>query len=870
MRDPLILPLAAVICGILLARDVVFSRFDAAWPAVMFLFLAALTAGRSRWLRHTCTALTLLFTGVLSETWHRPGPPPEIDAGLRETVLLEGCVVEPSAFSNDREQFTLELDQGARARVSLALEDEPLALDNLRLALDNQRLALDDQRPALAHDRPAQRFEYGQRVEIDARIRTPRDFHNPGSFDYAGYLARQKIFWTATMTRGSQARVLAGRCGSRAMAAIFALRETALDRIEKLYAGDEYTTGMMEAVLIGETSKLEKIWTVNFRRTGTFHALVISGAHVVVLAAALMFLLRVCAVPEIPALTVTAGAAWLYALVSGFSPPVGRAAAGFTMYLIARLFFRRGRVMNLLAAVGIAYLLWDPGELLDASFQLSFLSVGAIGALAAPLLERTCAPFSRGLQGIASVGADPHLEPRVAQFRVEVRLAAETFHYWTRLPVRWILEPLGWMLRAVLFAFEMAVISTVIQIGLALPMAEYFHRISFTGLSANLIIVPLLEAAVPIGFFAIFSGWNWAATAAGWLLKIAARTADWHARIEPSWRVTDPPLWLALGFTAALIAFALLVRHRRGRWFSASAVLALFVLLLWQPWPAKITPGTLELTAIDVGQGDSLLVVFPQGRRMVIDGGGVLQFGRRRRKPNLDTGEDVVSPYLWSREIRRIDILVATHAHEDHSGGIAALMENFRPRELWVGANPAPALVERARQLHIRTVAMRASTSFDFSGARIEVLSLPADYAAKADGNNDTLAFRIAYGARSFLLTGDMERPMEQRLLDDQRLGHTDVLKVGHHGSKTSTTEPFLEAVSPAVAVISAGYGNSFGHPHRDILARLAERHAAILRTDLDGLVTIRTDGHRLTLDRMSWHETSPAVAFDWAMVAGR
>jgi competence protein ComEC len=862
MRDPLILPLTAVVCGILLGRAVGFSTLDAAWPWVVFLVLAALTAGRSRWLRRTCVALALLFTGVLAETWHRPGPPPRIDAGLRETVLLEGCVVEPSAFSNDREQFTLELDQGARARVSLALDDE-------RSALDNERLAPDDDHPALADDRLARRLEYGQRVEVEARIRPPRNFHNPGSFDYAGYLARQKIFWTATMTRGSQAKVLAGRCGSPAMAAIFALREAALDRLEKLYAGDEYTTGMMEAVLIGETSKLEKIWTVNFRRTGTFHALVISGAHVVVLAAVLMFLLRVCAVPEIPALAATAGAAWLYALVSGFSPPVARAAAGFTMYLIARFFFRRGRVMNLLAAVAIAYLLWDPGELLDASFQLSFLSVAAIGALAAPLLEGGPAPFARGLKGIADVAADPHLEPRVAQFRVEVRLAAETVHYWFRLPLRWVLEPLGWLLRAALFAFEMAVISTVIQIGLALPMAEYFHRISFTGLTANLIIVPLLEAAVPIGFFAIFSGWRWAAAVAGWLLKIAARTADWHARIEPSWRVTDPPLWLALGFTAALIAFALLVRHRRGRWFSATAVLALFALLLWQPWPAKVTPGTLELTAIDVGQGDSLLVVFPEGRRMVIDGGGVLQFGRRQRKPNLDTGEDVVSPYLWSREIRRIDVVVATHAHEDHSGGIAALMENFRPRELWVGTNPAPALIERAGQLHIRTVAMHAAASFDYSGARIEVLSPPADYAAKAPGNNDSLAFRIGYGARSFLLTGDMERPMEQRLLDDQRLRHADVLKVGHHGSKTSTTEPFLEAVSPSIAVISAGYGNSFGHPHRDILARLVESHAAILRTDLDGLVTIRTDGRGLTLDRMSWHEALPGVAFDWAIAAG-
>src|SRR4029077_7943445 len=112
MRDPLILPLFVLVCGILLDRAVSFSRFEATWPWVAFLVLAALTARRSRWLQRTSVALALLFTGVLAETWHRPGPPPEIDAGMRETVLLAGCVVEPSAFSNEREQFTLELDQG--------------------------------------------------------------------------------------------------------------------------------------------------------------------------------------------------------------------------------------------------------------------------------------------------------------------------------------------------------------------------------------------------------------------------------------------------------------------------------------------------------------------------------------------------------------------------------------------------------------------------------------------------------------------------------------------------------------------------------------------------------------------------------------
>src|SRR5262249_12737955 len=156
--------------------------------------------------------------------------------------------------------------------------------------------------------------------------------------------------------------------------------------------------------------------------------------------AVLLFLLRICGAPEISALFLTALAAWIYALVSGFSAPVVRAAGGFTLYLIARFFFRRGRVMNLLAAVALIYLTWDPDQLFDASFQLSFLSVAAIGALVAPLFETTLTPKARGMRMIHNLDADPHLEPRVAQLRVELRLAAETVSLFSHVPQRWILS----------------------------------------------------------------------------------------------------------------------------------------------------------------------------------------------------------------------------------------------------------------------------------------------------------------------------------------------------------------------------------------------------------------------------------------------
>ena len=858
MRDPLVLPLVAITAGILLSRAAPFTVAEAAWAVGAFCALWALSVWRgSRWLARMCAALALISTGTLTEAWHRPGNAPEIDAGSREIVLLDGCVVEPSVFSPNREQFTLELAPGARARVSLFAEDRAPDEDAALQPAQTLQTA-----PTL------QALHYGQRVEIEARIRPPRNFRNPGAFDYAGYLAVQKIFWTATMTRGSSPKFLQGRCGSRAWKAIFVLREAALTRLDRLYAGNEYATGMMEAVLLGETSKLERIWTENFRRTGTFHALVISGAHVAVLAGVLLFFLRLCALPEIPALALTAAAAWLYALVTGFSPPVGRAAGGFTLYLAARFFFRRGRVINLLAAVAIAYLLAAPVELFDASFQLSFLSVAAIGAVAAPVLKATSGPYLSGLRGISHVEVDPHLAHAVAQLRVEIRLLAETVGWWTHLPVRWTATAIAALARVFLFAWELALVSTVIQIGLALPMAEYFHRVSFTGLSANLVVVPLLSAVVPLGFLAIFTGWRWIAALAGWLLGLAARTADWHARIEPSWRITSPPWWLASGFVIALIALGILVNRRIGRWVAGAAALGFFAILLWQPWQPDVGRGTLEMTAIDVGQGDSILLVFPRGKIMLVDGGGVLSYGPRNRRTNLDIGEDVVSPYLWTRGIRRLDVLVVTHAHEDHSGGALAIAENFRPARIWVGANPSPAILAAAARLHIPVEALHAADTFDFGGARIQPLSPPEDYANSLPGNNDSLALRVSYGARSFLLTGDMERPMEQRLLAGTGLAHADVLKVGHHGSKTSTTQEFLDATMPQVAVISAGFENSFGHPHRDVIGRLAERHSAILRTDLDGLVTVRTDGLHLWYDQTAWGGSQTAPGFGWVISA--
>ncbi len=816
MRDPLVAPLAATAIGILISRFVSFEIRELLAAGAGFLLLALLAGWRrSRPLEWVCAMLAMAVAGAFLATLHRPGAPPVLDAAFNETVILSGCVVTPPSLYEGRNQFLLELEPGARARVNLYLREGEAP-------------------PAL---------RYGQKIEIDGRVRRPHNFGNPGAFDHAGYLARQDIYWAVSATGTASVHPLEGACGSPFWSAVFRMRTGALERIEALYRGNAWAVGMMQAILIGESSQLEKVWTEHFRRTGTYHALVISGLHITVLAGFLLFLLRMVAVPTTPALLATAAAAWLYAIVAGWQAPVIRAAGGFTLYLVARHVYRRTRVLNLLAAVALIYLLLDPQQMFEASFQLSFLSVAAIGALAAPLLEATSAPYATALRGIANLALDPNLPVRAAAFRVELRLLAQTAALWTRVSERVWLVTIAAALRVLLYMFELTVISAVVQVGLALPMILYFHRASFTGILANAVVVPLLSGVVPIGFVAVFGKSQWAAKLAELLLSWAEGVVRWCAAIEPNWRVPDPPVVLALAFVAALLGvpFAL----RRGRFLRSAAlgvVLALFAVLLWHPFAPDVRLGKLELTAIDVGEGDSLLVATPQGKLLLIDAGGLVRYSSHYR-PRLDIGEDVVSPYLWSRSIRRLDAVVFSHTDEDHIGGMAAVIRNFRPAEFWVGAGDEAKwkpLCDEALRQSARVVKLSTGQNFDFGGARIEIVSAPESRHA-----NDSLLVRISQGRHSFLLTGDAEQDQENELLEQAAVPLADVLKVAHHGSKTSTQDTLLDAVRPAFALISVGYENFFRHPHPSVLARIAERHIAVMRTDLVGVVSIRTDGVR-------------------------
>ncbi len=825
---PFLLPAIGFAAGIALQYGLSFGRGELTAAALVSLGAVVLSRYR-RWY-----LLPLFFSlGALNVLWHRTGPPPELDAQPGELVAIEGCVVEPPAFSEDREQFVVEVAPRARVRFQL-YPKEGEAIPRLR---------------------------YGQRVEVEGRLRRPRNFLNPGAFDYAGYLARRHVFWLGTVRAGSEPRVLDGTCGSALLGSIYRLRGRVMEGIERLYPGDPYTVGLLQALLVGDSARLERVWADHFRRTGTYHAIVVSGMHISVIAGALILLFRMLSLHAVTARLAALALVWIYAGMCGWQAPVVRAAGAFTLFAIGGYFFREARLANLLSLLALCFLAADPSQIHEASFQLTFLAVASLGALAAPAVESGLPALRRHAGQLADAGWDLHIPPRAAQFRVELRLIVETLDLWLRLPPRpgaLLVSAAAWIWIGLM---EMLLISAAVQFGLALPMIYYFHRPSISGLSANLIVTPLLTFAVPVAFVALATGWGWVAGLTHGLVAFSRTMVEWHGRWEPGWRVPDPPVWLTLLLGASMLA--LILDRRKKLWLAVAA--AVLAVILVHPFPPRGKPGTLEVTMADVGQGDSVLVGFPGGQWMVVDGGGIPSFGRAARRTRMDIGEDVVTPYLLSRSIRRVDVLVNTHQHDDHAAGLLALMENFRPAELWVGATPPSdvlrQLTAKAAEFGVRIRPMRRGAPFAFGQATVEVLSPPEDYEPRAaPSNNDSLVLKLTHGRHSFLLTGDVERQLEASLAG--QTGRIDVLKVAHHGSRTSTTDAFLEEARPAIALLSLGKDNLFRHPHPDVMARFEQRRIAALRSDQWGMVTVRSDGRYLETETC---RVACSTTFSWS-----
>ena len=668
----------------------------------------------------------------------------------------------------------------------------------------------------LAGSRDAPYIRYGDRLILTGSLESPRHL---GVFDFPAYLESQGI---GTVTRFPDAELIGEDGGRPFYRWIYALRRDMARAMSAVIQEPQASFG--QAILLGIREGLPDSINEDFRRSGTAHLLAISGLHVSILLAlgisASEFLIgRRRLFYLIPPLL----AIWIYALISGASDSAVRAAIMGTVYIAA---IAVGRPRSLIPALAFAAALMvalDPRALSRVSFQLSFAAMMGIAIYYEFLSDRI----------MERLGLDPEREG------------------WRATAARGVVGAVGITLAATLATAPL--------------VAHYFERISLVGLPATLLSIPALPAALVAHGVTAFVGLasETAATPFGWLAwglsKYVTAVAETLGGIPAASVETGGPgsafVW---GYYAAIAGFATLmyspVRWRRRRssapsrlweaeipWqFPALALVA--AALVWAVALGR-PDGTLRVAFADVGQGDMAIISTPSGQTIVVDGG-----------PDPERAIQVLDAHtpFWKRTL---SLVALSHPHSDHVSGLNEAMRRYkveRVLELRSEYKSADymAWTRLAEYEGAQRLAARPGMRLAYDdGVEIRVLAPPGGASGTYAGANDaSVVIRLAYGRASFLLTGDISSEGESWLLRSGQVLDSDVLKVAHHGSATSSSAPFLRAVSPSAAVISAGRDNRFGHPDAEVVERLEGVMPAsrIFKTFESGTITFETDGETL------------------------
>ena len=773
---------------------------------------------------------------------------------LNDPVRLEGRIVS-TPF---RTAYGLQFDLEAKRIESQRQVHEVTGRVRLRLQ-DSDSIGVSSAGDPL-------QIQFGDTIRTLVRLREPRIYRNPGSFDFRSWMENiQDVYWIGTIKNPLLVEKLAASNPPRLAILLERVRQRLLRGIDQIYlpwSAEGRNGAVLKAVLLGDRSSLDSETIESFRRTGLYHLLVIAGLHVGLLALLISLFLRPFALSQSTKSLLVMGFLVVYASLVEQRAATLRATLMISLYLLARFLYRRHSVLNAIGFAALILLYHRPAWLFDSGFQLSFAAALLIAGLAVPILERSTEPYRRALRRLGDERLDDRLAPKQAQFRLTMRGSI----HWLREAVPWLEHHPAWAEAAVIWPTRLLVwtgnmllFSAILQLGLLLPMAEAFHRVTFAGVGLNALAIPLmtllLGLAVPIVMLAAF-----APALALWPAKLltlvlAGLFSLTHFPALPRWlsyRVPEPPTWAAWGvvLTILLAAFTF---GRKKRAFQASLLGAgVFIALVsihpFRPWLSR---GVLEVTALDCGRGDALFIVLPDRTTMLVDAGGsafrATQEGSIQGR-RWDPGEDIVSPYLWSRGIKKIDILVLSHAHEDHLGGLGAIVKNFKVGEFWHGENPLTSeyamLLDEIYAAGIPAREFAAGDLLSKGGATIQILWPPSTHRVSAlPSNDDSLVMRISYRSASIMLPGDISSSVEHRLVASGVPLASRVLKVAHHGSRSSSSPDFIAHVSPRVALITSEFSGFGNLPSPETVEVLREAGARIYRTDIDGATTVDMDG---------------------------
>jgi competence protein ComEC len=649
---------------------------------------------------------------------------------------------------------------------------------------------------AAARDRAGE-WTAGRDIEMPVTFRRPARYLNDGVPDFERDLALGGTTLFGSVKSALVVDVL--ERGSALEEPAARVRAHVRGSLQRWIAPhDVVSAAIVTAILIGDRTGLPDDVRVRLQAAGTYHVIAISGGNIAILAGLTVLLLRGGGVPGRPAALVTIIVLLAYAQLVTAGPSVWRATLMATIYLAARFLDHRTPPWHAMAIAAALVVSLRPLEVRDAGFILTF---GATGAL---------------IEGAR----------RTAQLAPRHRV-------------------LSWALASV-------AASLAAEIALLPVSAWTFSRVTSAGLVLNLLAVPLMGVVQVAGMVVTaFDRVESIAATAGWVAHLGASGLVSSARLVDAapWltaRVPPPPVLLIAVYYASLLAALAGTRTTRTAGFIGVVTCALAIVTGSGARSLQAVPpdSTLRLTAFDVGQGDAALLQFPDRSSLLVDTGGS-PFGGG----SFDIGARVLAPALWARGIRRLDTLVLTHGDPDHIGGARSVIGDFDPARVWEGI---PVLrhvrlqeILASARAHDAVVGQRtAGEEFTVGGVRVRVLHPPPpDWERQRVRNDDSVVLEAAYGDVAILLAGDIGAATERTLIPHLTPARIRVLKVGHHGSRTSTSPELLAAWRPQIAIISAGRGNTFGHPAPEVLQRLEAIGATVLRTDLHGQITVTTNG---------------------------